>query len=118
MGKVVRSLVRFLGESREVQYVLLSYMHSLAISDPTLFQPYLTDFFIFGREPTFSRNIKLDILTLLANEANIDRILREFKFYALQDDKEFVAKTIRGIGICAMRLPEVFIHLKETNKIY
>lgn len=41
--------------------------------DPTLFQPYLTDFFVFGKEPTFSRNIKLDILTLLANESNIDR---------------------------------------------
>lgn len=107
LGKVVRSLIRFLRESREIQFVLLNYIHSMALSDPTLFQPFLVDFFVSGNEPTFSRNVKLDILTLLANDANIDRILKEFKFYAMQGDKEFVAKTIRSIGLCAMRLPEV-----------
>jgi len=79
----------------------------MAQTDPTLFQPMLAEFFVGPWDPTYTRFLKLDVLTLLANEANIDRILREFKFYATQEDKEFVARTIQSIGKCVMRLPEV-----------
>jgi len=44
---------------------------------------------------------------LIANESNIDRLLREFNYYTTQEDKEFLAHTIQAIGMCAMRIPEV-----------
>jgi len=47
------------------------------------------------------------MMTLLANESNIDKLLREFAFYTTQEDKEFLAHTIQSIGMCAMRIPEV-----------
>lgn len=94
-------------DSREVAYLILTYINSMVQKDPSLFQTWLADFFVTNSDPTFCRTLKLSILTNLANDSNIDRILREFKFYATQDDKEFVAATIQCIGKCAMRLPEV-----------
>jgi hypothetical protein len=60
-----------------------------------------------AQEASFIKELKLEILTLIAAETNIDRILKEFRFYTMQDDKDFVAKTIQAIGKCALRLPEV-----------
>jgi len=104
--KVVKALTRFLRDSREIQYCILNYIHSIALVEPALFQPFLIEFFISGSESSFSRQLKLDILTAIANESNIDRILKEFKFYVMQDDKVFVAHTIQAIGKCAINLPE------------
>jgi vesicle coat complex subunit len=94
-------------DSRETAFLILTYINSMVQKDPSLFQTWIADFFVTNADPTFSRTLKLSILTNLANDSNIDRILREFKFYATQDDKEFVAATIQCIGKCAMRLPEV-----------
>lgn len=121
--KVAKALVRYestfvvectyyrrcMRDSREVSYLILTYINSMVQKDPSLFQTWLSDFFVTNADPTFSRTLKLSILTNLANDTNIDRILREFKFYATQEDKEFVAATIQCIGKCAMRLPEVTI---------
>jgi len=46
-------------------------------------------------------------MTLLSNQTNIDRILREFSYYTTKEEKEFVTGTIQAIGKCAMRIPEV-----------
>lgn len=94
-------------DSRETAFLILTYIDSMVQKDPNLFQTWLADFFVNNADPTFSRTLKLSILTNLANDTNIDKILREFKFYATQEDKEFVAATIQCIGKCAMRLPEV-----------
>jgi AP-3 complex subunit beta len=125
MSKVISPLIKFLRlvlylifhflmifnffrASREVQYCILDYIHTLAIEDPRLFQPHILEFFVFSpSEPSFIKLQKLTILSLIASEINIDIILKEFKFYTLQDDEEFVANTIHAIGSCAIRIPEV-----------
>jgi AP-3 complex subunit beta len=58
-------------------------------------------------DPTFVRKLKIEIMTLLSNSTNIDRILREFSYYTTKEEKEFVTGTIQAIGKCAMRIPEV-----------
>lgn len=43
-------------------------------------------------------------MIMLASERNIDQILPEFKEYATMVDVEFVRKSVRAIGRCAIKL--------------
>jgi len=106
-SKVAKALVRHVRDSREIAYTTLLLIATISSSEPLIFQSYINEFVIDGEDPTFVRNLKLDILTLIANESNIDRLLREFAWYTSQEDKSFLAHTIQAIGKCAMRIPEV-----------
>jgi len=105
--KVGKAACRCIRNNREMQYCILSNILAMANTDPEIFQPYLTDFFVQETDPTFVRKLKIEIMTLLSNPTNIDRILREFSYYSTKEEKEFVAGTIQAIGKCAMRIPEV-----------
>ncbi|TKS84899.1 AP-3 complex subunit beta-1 [Collichthys lucidus] len=100
---VTKSLVRLLRSHREVQYIVLQNIATMSIQR------------------------KLEILTNLANEANISTILREFQVcllfpdittrglvsltalttYVKSQDKAFAAATIQAIGRCATNISEV-----------
>lgn len=60
-----------------------------------MFEQFLSEFFIDASDPEFSRSLKLEVLTNIANENNINRILREFKEYVKSEDKAFVTATIQ-----------------------
>jgi AP-3 complex subunit beta len=105
--KIAKSLIRILHTRKEARYVILNGILTLVEANPDMFRPHLSDFFVESSEPTYIRKIKIDIVTLLANEGNISRILREFKIYVSQEDKDFVKASIQAIGRCAMLLPEV-----------
>lgn len=61
----------------------------------SMFEQYLSEFFVDAGDPEFSRALKLEVLTNIANESNINRILREFKEYVKSEDKAFVTATIQ-----------------------
>uniref|UniRef100_A0A663EVI9 AP-3 complex subunit beta n=1 Tax=Aquila chrysaetos chrysaetos TaxID=223781 RepID=A0A663EVI9_AQUCH len=82
-GIVSKSLVRLLHSNREVQYIVLQNIATMSIQR------------------------KLEILTNLANEANISTLLREFQTYVKSQDKQFAAATIQAIGRCATNITEV-----------
>jgi vesicle coat complex subunit len=42
----------------------------------------------------------------LCNEKNVDQVLSEFKEYCNEVDVEFVRKSVRAIGRCAIKLEE------------
>lgn len=44
-----------------------------------LFEPYVNDFFILPDDPHYCRTLKLEILTHIVNQENINKILKEFK---------------------------------------
>lgn len=67
----------------------------------------MKSFFVRSSDPTQIKLFKLEILTNIANEANISQILREFQTYISSQDKEFVTATIEAIGRCASSLKEV-----------
>jgi AP-3 complex subunit beta len=106
-SKVGKSLVRILRANREVQYVVLTNIASMSATRPSMFEQYLSEFFVDAGDPEFSRTLKLEVLTNIANESNISRILREFKEYVKSEDKAFVTATIQAIGRCASRIEEV-----------
>ncbi|KAG7253141.1 hypothetical protein CRUP_025789, partial [Coryphaenoides rupestris] len=71
----------------EVQYVVLQNIATMSIQRKGMFEPYLKSFYVRSTDPTHIKTLKLEILTNLANEANISTILREFQVQA-QPKKE------------------------------
>ena len=47
---------------------------------------------------------KLETLIRLANERNIEQVLNELKEHAQEVDVEFVRKSVRVIGRCAIKI--------------
>lgn len=104
---VTKSLVRLLRNQREVQYVVLQNIATMSIQRKGMFEPYMKSFYVRSTDPTHIKTLKLEILTNLANEANISTILREFQTYVKSQDKSFAAATIQAIGCCATNIAEV-----------
>lgn len=96
MGK---ALVRIYHDRREIQFVVLKSIKMLVWECPSAFTPYLNDFFVKAMDPSFTRLIKLDILTALSLEPNsINAVLKELRTYIRHDDKTFVCATIQAVG--------------------
>jgi AP-3 complex subunit beta len=94
-----KALVRIHRDKREIQYVVLTSIRTLADSCPSAFTPYLHDFFIKAMDPSFTRQIKLEILTVLALQPDaIQAVLGELRTYIRHDDKLFVQSSIRAVG--------------------
>ncbi|NXY41363.1 AP3B1 protein, partial [Ceuthmochares aereus] len=106
-GVVSKSLVRLLRSNREVQYIVLQNIATMSIQRKGMFEPYLKSFYVRSTDPTMIKTLKLEILTNLANEANISTLLREFQTYVKSQDKQFAAATIQAIGRCATNITEV-----------
>ncbi|KAL0965330.1 hypothetical protein UPYG_G00279840 [Umbra pygmaea] len=107
VGLVTKSLVRLLRSHREVQYIVLQNIATMSIQRKGMFEPYMKSFYVRSTDATHIKSLKLEILTNLANEANISTILREFQTYVKSQDKQFAAGTIQAIGRCATNISEV-----------
>ncbi|KAM3874174.1 AP-3 complex subunit beta-1 [Diretmus argenteus] len=104
---VTKSLVRLLRSHREVQYIVLQNIATMSIQRKGMFEPYMKSFYVRSTDATHIKTLKLEILTNLANEANISIVLREFQTYVKSQDKAFAAATIQAIGRCATNISEV-----------
>ncbi|CAH0489005.1 unnamed protein product [Peronospora farinosa] len=93
-----KSLVRIMRNQREIQYVVLSVISSMATSRPDMFRPFLQEFFVRATDPAYARKLKLEILTSLVTDDNVSIILREFQAYVRHVDKSFVTMTVRALG--------------------
>ncbi|XP_043090280.1 AP-3 complex subunit beta-1 isoform X4 [Puntigrus tetrazona] len=104
---ISKSLVRLLRSHREVQYIVLQNIATMSIQRKGMFEPFMKSFYVRSTDATHIKTLKLEILTNLANEANISTILREFQTYVKSQDKAFAAATIQAIGRCATNISEV-----------
>ena len=79
-AKIVKALCRIFRTSRpEIQHVLLDNILKFAALKPMLFQPYVSDFYIrLSTDRAGVRMKKLDMLTLLASQDNVQKLLVEF----------------------------------------
>eukprot|EP00523_Entomoneis_sp_CCMP467_P006485 CAMPEP_0168723514 /NCGR_PEP_ID=MMETSP0724-20121128/3156_1 /TAXON_ID=265536 /ORGANISM="Amphiprora sp., Strain CCMP467" /LENGTH=1368 /DNA_ID=CAMNT_0008770227 /DNA_START=87 /DNA_END=4190 /DNA_ORIENTATION=- len=94
-----KALVRIHRDRREIQYVVLASIRTLASECPSAFSPFLHDFFVKALDPPFTRIIKLDILTSLALEpSSIDAVLQEMRTYVRHGDIKFATAAIRAVG--------------------
>ncbi|RXM99051.1 AP-3 complex subunit beta-1 [Acipenser ruthenus] len=89
---VTKSLVRLLRSHREVQFIVLQNIATMSIQRKGMFEPYLKSFYVRSTDPTHIKTLKLEILTNLANGANISTVLREFQ---KEETKEVREKTTK-----------------------
>lgn len=107
LAKVVKPLVRLSRNKRNIQYIVLTTIATMAASNPLLFRSYLKDFFVYQHEPRYIKLLKLDILACITSAASIGTVLKEFAVYTVDPDKTFVTAAISAIGRVAQSIPQI-----------
>lgn len=79
----------------------------MVAENPSIFRPFLHEFFVKASDPFFTCTLKLDVLTALATKDNCATILQELQTYVLHRDKSFVCAAVRAVGRVADAQPEV-----------
>eukprot|EP01100_Stratorugosa_tubuloviscum_P007102 TRINITY_DN2988_c0_g1_i1.p1 TRINITY_DN2988_c0_g1~~TRINITY_DN2988_c0_g1_i1.p1 ORF type:complete len:932 (-),score=453.78 TRINITY_DN2988_c0_g1_i1:233-3028(-) len=102
--KMAPPLVTLLSKEPEVQYVALRNLNLIVQKRPIILQNDIRVFFCKYNDPIYVKMEKLEIMIMLAAERNIDQVLLELKEYATEVDVEFVRKSVRSIGRCAIKL--------------
>jgi len=107
LPKVVRALVFTAYNKPEVRHVVLKNICTMVSTQPLLFQPHFSAFFVHPRDTLDVRGLKLEILTHIVTSENAPTLLRELQAYLRSSNHKFVALTIRAIGRCAAIMPQI-----------
>uniref|UniRef100_A0A1I8EB67 AP-3 complex subunit beta n=1 Tax=Wuchereria bancrofti TaxID=6293 RepID=A0A1I8EB67_WUCBA len=113
---ISRALVRLLRGPREVQSVVLVNIATICATNPVLgrpdfaisnnmFESFLKSFFIRPAEPKHIKLLKLQVLTSLVSETNVQLVLRELQTYV--GIAEIADAAVEAIGQCAIRVSSV-----------
>ncbi|KAF8591723.1 Adaptor protein complex beta subunit [Ramaria rubella] len=102
--KMAPPLVTLLSSPPEVQWVALRNINLLLQKRPDILQNEMRVFFCKYNDPLYVKVEKLDIMIRLAGESNVDALLSELKEYASEVDVDFVRKSIKAIGQCAVKI--------------
>ncbi|KHN77926.1 AP-3 complex subunit beta-1 [Toxocara canis] len=115
MSIISKALVRLLRGPREVQSVVLVNIATICSTNPVpgrlfaisnnMFEPFLKSFFIRASEPTHIKLLKLQVLTSLVSETNVQLVLRELQTYVGMS--ELADAAVDAIGQCALRVGTV-----------
>ena len=93
-----------LSSEPEIQYVSLRNINLIVQKRPTILAHEIKVFFCKYNDPIYVKMEKLEIMIKLASERNVDQVLMELKEYATEVDVEFVRRSVRAIGRCAIKL--------------
>jgi len=125
LKKISAPLVTLLSGNPEIQYVALRNIDLIVQSRPGILSKDIKMFFCKYNDPIYVKLEKLDIMVKLASERNVDTVLMEFKEYATEVDVEFVRRSVRAIGRCAIKLEraaqrcvDVLLDLIQTKVNY
>ncbi|EJD43921.1 clathrin binding protein [Auricularia subglabra TFB-10046 SS5] len=102
--KMAPPLVTLLSSPPEFQWVALRSINLLLQKRSDILQNEMRVFFCKYNDPPYVKIEKLDIMVRLAGESNVDALLSELKEYASEVDVDFVRKSIKAIGQCAIRI--------------
>ena len=102
--KLAPPLVTLLSSEAEVQYVALRNINLVVQKKPDILKHEIKVFFVKYNDPIYVKLEKLDILIRLATQSNIQQVLSELKEYATEVDVDFVRKSVRAIGRCAIKV--------------
>jgi len=95
-------------ESFEVSYNVLSHIHLLVMKGANIvFESEYKHFFIKYDEPSYIKNLKLDILAQVASANNIQEIVNELSEYVTDVNAEIAKKSIRCFGTIIIRLSKM-----------
>ena len=95
-------------DSYEISFNVLSHIHLLVIRGGHIyFENEYKQFFVKYDEPSYIKNLKLEILGLIASENNIQEILNELCEYVTDVNAEIAKRSIRCLGRIIIRVPTV-----------
>merc|ERR1719499_1642592 len=104
--KLAPPLVTLLSSEPEVQYVALRNINLIIQKRPDILKNEMKVFFVKYNDPIYIKLEKLDIMIRLTSQANIAQVLSELKEYATEVDVDFVRKSVRAIGRCAIKVEQ------------
>ena len=95
-------------ESYEVSYNVLSHIHLLVCKGAgQFFESEYKHFFIKYDEPSYIKNLKLDILAQIAGANNIQEVVNELSEYVTDVNAEIAKKSIKCFGTIIIRLDKM-----------
>ncbi|XP_064620297.1 AP-1 complex subunit beta-1-like [Lineus longissimus] len=104
--KLAPPLVTLLSAEPEIQYVALRNINLIVQKRPDILKHEMKVFFVKYNDPIYVKLEKLDIMIRLTSQANIAQVLAELKEYATEVDVDFVRKSVRAIGRCAIKVEQ------------
>lgn len=102
--KMAPPLVTLVSSAPEVQWVALRNINLLLQKRDDLLQNEMRVFFCKYNDPPYVKVEKLAIMVRLAGENNVDTFLSELREYASEVDVDFVRRSIKAIGQCAIKI--------------
>lgn len=102
--RITPAFVILLAKPPEIQYLALRNCIILLQSRPNLLKLDVKDFLTKYNDPIYIKATKLEIIFLLANEHNIDVVLRELRECATEIDVQIAHKSVRAIGKLAVKI--------------
>ncbi|KAE9034490.1 hypothetical protein PR001_g9713 [Phytophthora rubi] len=123
--KMAPPLVTLLSAEHEIQYVALRNINLIVQKRPAILTNEIKVFFCKYNDPIYVKMDKLEIIIRLVSERNIEQVLLEFKESATEVNVEFVRRSVRAIGRCAVKLEHaaekcinVLLELIQTKMNY
>ncbi|CEG83010.1 Putative Clathrin binding protein [Rhizopus microsporus] len=104
--KMAPPLVTLLSSPPEVQYIALRNISLILQKRPEVLSNEIRVFFCKYNDPPYVKLEKLEIMIKLCNDRNVDQLLSELREYANEVDVDFVRKSVRAIGRCAIKIDE------------
>ncbi|GAA5969311.1 hypothetical protein JCM21900_004584 [Sporobolomyces salmonicolor] len=104
LRKMAPPLVTLVSSAPEVQWVALRNINLILQKRPDALSNEMRVFFCKYNDPPYVKVEKLEIMIRLVTEKNVDTFLSELKEYASEVDVDFVRKSIRAIGQCAVKI--------------
>ncbi|KAJ1440491.1 adaptin N terminal region-domain-containing protein [Ochromonadaceae sp. CCMP2298] len=102
--KLAPPLVTLLNAEPEIQFVALRNISLVVLKQPRILEHEIKVFFCKYNDPIYVKMEKLEIIIRLASDRNVEQVLLELKEYATEVDVEFVRRSVRAIGRCAIKL--------------
>ena len=102
--KLSPPLVTLLAKGPEIQYLALRNAILILQRRPEVLRNDIRVFFCKYNDPIYVKVTKLELIFMLANEANISVVLTELREYATEIDVHFVRKAVRAIGKLAIKI--------------
>ncbi|XP_065849334.1 beta-adaptin-like protein A [Euphorbia lathyris] len=93
--------------SPEQSYAVLSHLHLLVMRAPYIFSSDYKHFYCQYNEPSYVKKLKLEMLTVVANESNTYEIVTELCEYAANVDIPIARESIRAVGKIALQQYDV-----------
>jgi vesicle coat complex subunit len=102
--KLAPPLVTLLSAEPEIQFVALRNINLVVQKRPQILRDDIKVFFVKYNDPIYVKLEKLDVMIRLCTGDNIANILSELKEYSTEVDVDFVRKSVRAIGRCAIKV--------------